>query len=732
MVTDRTAGRRRLLAVVALSALVGVVCAALNSGVIGVFPPKVNANSLQIAAATAYVDVDLPAPAPPLAQARAVPPQDPQTLIKRAELLGRIMVSPPSLEGTARRCQVSPDQLSGLARATANVPLALMEPDSERRASDIEASKAPYRLEVQARPTRPVIDVYAQAPSVGAAECLANAATLGLTDYLRDLGRSQGRAPEPLIRLQQLGPARGGVVNGGAALTIAILTFVTAFGLSIASLLGAGWLRRRLHASRSAQPAEPLVSAAPMAAPAGDAWPRTTRLLPWTLAGFIALLWLTPFNAIKLNASLPIDLQLDRLVLPVVAVVWLLALATGGRFAPRLRMTWVHAALGALLACALLSIVTDARYLNQTLELELSLKKLPLTVTYVSLFVIAASAVRRTEVRAFMTYTLGLAVVCALGMIWEYRMKQNLFWDLSDSLLPGIFKVEGALDAGAVDHIGRRVVRGPAEVPLEAVAMLTMALPIGLVGILHTRRWWYRILYGLALCALVAATFATYRKSALIAPFSVILTLAYFRRRELLKLAPLGLVLLVVVTSLSPGALGSTISQFTRSDRASVPTVNDRASDYDAVRPDVWSHLALGRGWGSYNHDSYRILDSEILLRTIETGVLGLAAFLLLGLSVVACSRKTIASRDPATAPVALIGASIAVGFLVLATLMDELSFPHAVYIFLYMVGFEAVILERRGRDEEPTPAPSAADPSFDEPEWAPARAAEAPLVSVR
>ena len=47
--------------------------------------------------------------------------------------------------------------------------------------------------------------------------------------------------------------------------------------------------------------------------------------------------------------------------------------------APRLRLTWIHAALGVFLACAFLSVVLDARYLNQTLEFDLSLKKLPLS-----------------------------------------------------------------------------------------------------------------------------------------------------------------------------------------------------------------------------------------------------------------------------------------------------------------------------------------------------------------
>jgi hypothetical protein len=731
MPTERIARRRRIVAAIGLSAFIAFICAVVNSGVIGGFPPKIRLDNLEIAAATAYVDVDLPASTPSLAYRRAEPPADIQTMVKRAELIGRIMVSEPVLKRIAARCDVSPGQLSGLGRTTANVPIALTEPSSERRASDIEASKAPYRLEVQGRPAQPIIDVYAQAPSVAGATCLANAAPLAMTDYLRRMSLEQGGGNDPMVQLRQLGPARGQVANGGATVTIATLTFLTTFGLTFAGLLAADGLRRRRQRvkPRVLAGVEPTAS---VSVDTDDPWPHTTRLLPWMFAGFIGVMWLTPFNNIELDMWFPVELRLDRLLLPFLALVWLLALAAGGRVAPRLHMTWIHVALGAFLACAFLSVVTDARYLNQSLEFDLSLKKLPLLLSYVSLFVIAASAVRRNEVRAFMTYTLGLSVIVALGMIWEYRMKQNLFWDWSDKLLPGIFSIRGALPGGAFDHLGRPLVRGPAEVPLEAVAMLTMAMPIALVRILHTQRWRERILYGIAVCALVAATFATYRKSGIIAPVSVVLTLAYFRRQELLKLAPLGMVLLVIVSAVSPGALGSTVRQFTRSDATAVPTVSDRSSDYDAVRPDVWSHIALGRGWGSYNHDSYRILDSEILSRLIETGVLGLGAFLMLGVAVVLSSRGTIESRDPASAPVALIGASIAVAFLVLATLFDSLSFPHVAYIFLYMVGLETVMLERRRQPEELTPEPDAPDLPLDQPEPRPRISPEARLVPVR
>ncbi len=348
-------------------------------------------------------------------------------------------------------------------------------------------------------------------------------------------------------------------------------------------------------------------------------------------------------------------------------------------------------------------MVLDAQYLNQTLELDLALKKLPLLVAYVSVFVIVASAVRPTEVRPFMKYTLGLAVVCGIGMIWQYRTNQNLFSIWSDRLLPNVF--EFASDSGGVtvDSLGRRGIAGPAQAGLEAVSMLSMALPIALVGLMQGGRPRDRFLYALAAVVLLAAMFATGRKSALLAPLAVILTMAYFRRRELLSLAPVGLVIAIAVSVLSPGAVQGTISQFLRPDRASVATTSDRTADYDAVRPDLWTHLLFGRGYGSYNHETYRILDSEILNRVVETGLVGLLAFLLVGISVVLVARRTIAGRDPTYAPLALVGAAAAVCFLVVSTLYDVLGFPHATYIFLYLAGLVTVVVARR---PEAAPAP--------------------------
>ena len=126
----------------------------------------------------------------------------------------------------------------------------------------------------------------------------------------------------------------------------------------------------------------------------------------------------------------------------------------------------------------------------------------------------------------------------------------------------------------------------------------------------------------------------------------------------------------------SPGTVSPVLDQFKPEELSGANTVTDRASDYDAIRPDVWTHLAFGRGYGSYQPVGHRILDSEILVRIVEMGVIGLVAFLLLGASVVATARPTIAARHPAGRPPALAGAAAAVVFLVLAALFDTMSLP--------------------------------------------------------
>lgn len=709
--------------IIALCALIALSCAIASVCTISLLPPKVAKRHLEVASASTRVSVDL---ARPLVTDALANDAEYESLYKRAVLVGALAASRPGTASIARRAGIDPSQLAARNAVTTGVQAAFTEPDSERRAAQIAMADRPYQLEIQPDQALPVLHLYAQAPTVAGAARIAESVAPAMQEYVDELARRDGLDAAKGLRLDQLGPARGGVVNGGAAVQTAGLTFMLAFAIACLLALAAARVARGRRSGgaveRAATPAAPLLRPSrsgsdaqqpprPLLARAGD-WPRTNRVLPWLIAAMIALVFLLPFNEIQLSASLPIDLKLDRLLLPFIVGAWILALAAGGRDAPLLRLTWIHAALAAVFTVACLSLVLEARTLNQALEFDHAVKKLTLLASYVTLFVVVASVVRRSEVRSFMSYTLLLAVFTALGTIVEFRTQYNVFYSLTDSILPGIFQV-GGLDPSGIDEIGRRAVRGPGQVPLETVAMMTMALPIAIVRILQAERLSGRLLNGLATALLLAATVATFRKTAFLAPISVCLTLAYYRRRELIKLAPLGIVLVLVIQVLSPGALTGVAGQL-RGDKLGVTTVSDRTADYDAIRPDVWSHLAFGRGYGSYEHTTYRLLDMELLRTLIEVGIVGLLAYLSLGIAVIAAARGPIRARGPDASPVALATAAAAVCFLVVSLLFDVMSFPHVPYTFLWMAALLAAMMApepAEGPEDltEPWPATRAA-----------------------
>ena len=671
---------RVVLALLVVSTVIAAACTKENIS-----------GNLTVAASTARVAVDFPDAS---IIARSADPQDLQTLQKHAVLYGRLMTTPPVLADIARRAQVPASELSGTLDLTGNFPVSFTQVGSEQHATELRNSNAPYRLELQASTIEPVLTVYAEAPSYDEAMRLANGAVPGLQDYLRTQAATGGFPTTEMPVLDQLGAARGGVTNNHAKYVIAALTFITAFALAYIILLV---LIRRPW--RRQEPEEVVAQRTRLSGRGAANWPHTSRLLPWSVAGLIAMFWLTPFDRIQLQASGPVNITLDRIVLPFVFLIWLIAFTAGPGARPRFRVTRVHIAIGVYLACAFLSTVLDAHYLNHAGELMLSLKKLPLLLSYMSVFVLIASSVRREEVPAFLNFTLALAVIVALGTIYEYRWHQNLFVTLSNKIFIGPFTLVGGDTATSVDSLGRRWVEGPSAYGVELVAMLAMALPIAVLGILKSKTRRQNIMYGLAVVALLYGMVATDRKSALIAPGAVFLTLAYFRRKQLLSLAPLGLVIVIFLAATSPAAVRNIITQYTSADASHVATVSSRTANYDAIRPDLWSHLLLGRGQGTYAPPTDRIVDSEIILPLVETGVLGLVAILMIPMSAILLCRRMASRHESQWSGPAVTGVCAGVCFLSVAMLYSVMSLPHAPDVFFYMAGLAVVAV---GPDDIP------------------------------
>ena len=219
-------------------------------------------------------------------------------------------------QGHRRPCR----RLAGLdlrlPEPTPNVPVALSEPTSEKRSYELANQRRPFLIEIQARPQYPIIDIYAQAPTPLQAQRLADATVQGLKDYISSLASAHGQMKAAQqTQILELGQPQGEMISTGTKL-VAGLTFFAAFIISWCGLL----LLRRWRRWRAGEPLDRPRPARRVSVPKGlrqvGDWPRTTRVLPWMLAFFIAMLWLVPFEQIQLDVSLPIGLPLDRLILP--------------------------------------------------------------------------------------------------------------------------------------------------------------------------------------------------------------------------------------------------------------------------------------------------------------------------------------------------------------------------------------------------------------------------------
>jgi hypothetical protein len=398
------------------------------------------------------------------------------------------------------------------------------------------------------------------------------------------------------------------------------------------------------------------------------------------------MLWLVPFDGLQLPISLPLDATFDRPVLVVVATLWLVTLlAVRDKARPRLRWSGVHTAILLFVITAVLSLLLNAHTLGNLGEFELGLKKLALLASYCLLFTIVASSVRPSEVKAFTGLIVLLACITALGTIWEYRTGFNVFYTWTDKLLPG--DVALPVTAFEADATGRTTIFGPTAHPLALAALLSLAVPFTIVRLMEARTAAARWMYAGALLLILAGDFSTQRKTTVLALAAALLVLALYRPRRMLRFAPLGAVLLVGVSAVSPSALGSVRDQIEPGRADAVLSTRDRESDYDAVTPDVKRHPLIGRGYQTYEPEKYRVLDNEYLAILIGNGAFGVIAYVLLFIAIFAVCHRIIRSRDPVRGPPALAVASGVALLLVTSALFDVIAFPHVPYMLFFMAG---------------------------------------------
>jgi hypothetical protein len=416
-------------------------------------------------------------------------------------------------------------------------------------------------------------------------------------------------------------------------------------------------------------------------------WPRTTRLLPWSIAFFLAMVFLFPFDSTDLPIPLPLDATLDRPVLGLIVAIWI-ASASSLIGVRRLSMGPVHWAFAIFALIAVTSVLLNFPTLQRLEQVDVPVKKLALLFSYGLLFSVVASSLRPTEVRRLIVFMVGLASITAIGVIVEYRTGFNAFYTWGEKLLPG---VTPPADIGTYDSIGRKTIVGPTIHPLAAAMMLSLVLPFAVMGLLRTEDRRAKVFYAVAAALMIGAAAATQRKTAFIVPAICLVVLTAYRPRMLLKRAPLGVLLAVGIAVAAPGALAGVVDQLKPSAFTGVLTTQDRISDYDAIRPEVINHPLFGRGYDSFDHKRYRILDNQYLTLVVNVGILGVLGYLGIMLSAFLLAHRCARSYDPDRAWFGPAAASAVIGLTIGSALLDTLALPQLPYLFCFLAAFATI-----------------------------------------
>jgi hypothetical protein len=552
-----------------------------------------------------------------------------------------------------------------------------------------------YRLLVDVDGARPMISLYGQAPTTRSAVALVDAARDVLQQHVREQQAAYPLSAPDRATLRPLGPTRGTAVDPHARLQL--MGFVFLFVLVTGGIVLQGVRRRRSLPSRRQRVGW---GSADRERGAEDDWPHTRRLLPWGLAAFVAMLFLVPFDSAQLPlAQLPLNSNLDRPVLVALVALWLAGAAfASGAARPQIRLTAIHVILLLFFAACCASLVINGDALITIGDLTLSLKKLALLLSYVVFFFVVASVVRPTEVPKFASLIIVLGVIVAVATVIEFRFHYNVFYSVWKTVLP----VTSPTDLDKPDSIGRLTVYGPTGQPLELAALLAMVFPFALVRLLDSKTRRQQLLYVITVSLLLAGGLATSRKTSLVAPVVGLLVVMAYRPRSVMRwVLRLSIPLLILVHLASPGSLGSVVSQLEPGHLNNVLSTKDRTARYDAVRPDVMTHVLIGRGYQSYDPHKYRILDNQYLQVMVGVGAIGLALYGAIFVAMMLAAHSTIRGPNRGRATLALAATASVAVIGVGNALFDVMSFPHVPYLLFFVAGMIVSLRHRPAQTDD-------------------------------
>lgn len=232
----------------------------------------------------------------------------------------------------------------------------------------------------------------------------------------------------------------------------------------------------------------------------------------------------------------------------------------------------------------------------------------------------------------------------------------------------------------------------PIEFGVLCVMILPLALHYGLCS--HgwsARRWW--------LCSAIIGAglmFSVSRSAAVtLAAVGAVLLIGWPPRRRvralLVTVAFLGVMKIAV-----PGLLGTFYSLFAYS--SSDTSVAYRTHRYPEIVREIGKHIWLGRGMGTWSYPKFFAFDNQYLMTLVDSGVIGLVAFiglLLAGIYAALCARALTTDEDQRHLGLAL--AASLVGPMIGAATFDLLTTKTITGLMFLLLGATGALYRAAG-----------------------------------
>ena len=410
----------------------------------------------------------------------------------------------------------------------------------------------------------------------------------------------------------------------------------------------------------------------------------------WPLTAILFVILFVPMRRYALPVELPFELEPYRIMVGLAIGLWTLSLLAQPDVA--LRRTGLE---GPVLVYAVALVASNFANPGRAAEMQsYVIRGLTLALSVVVVFYFVVSVVRTfSQVLAILKLlVVGSSVLAALAMI-ESRSGWSPFQHLDHVPL----LQQTAWFTGETRGTIRAL--GSAEHPIALGALFVIVAPLALyLAIRLGRSWWA------AVVILMAGTFATVSRTAIIMLLVATLVLLVLRFRETWRFAPLLLPMVVMVHFAVPGALGAVKYSFAPPGGLVAEQSNDKIVTGSGRVADIGPSLALfsekpvlGYGYGTLQTSgpdtNARILDNQWLSSLLNVGLVG-------GLSLVWLFTRFVRevgrrARHDRTVDgwllVALVASVAAFGAGMLT--YDAFTFTQVTLVFFVILGLGSVVV---------------------------------------